>query len=62
MKTPGDQEIAGPLQIRVVRTVASDDAEHDGSDEGERSISGHNAQSVDESHGRTPLDHVTARI
>ena len=44
-------------------TGSLDDAEHDGSDEGERDIRGDYAQSADESHGHSsPLVHVVLAI
>ncbi|SDJ37483.1 hypothetical protein SAMN05444171_1906 [Bradyrhizobium lablabi] len=61
MKTPGGMATGRGVQIW---TGSLDDAEHNGSDEGERDISGDNAQSADESHGNilpwfTSCPHIT---
>ena len=46
-------QAAGRLEILVV-CDALEHAKHDGADKGEGHIGGNNAQSADESHGKTP--------
>src|SRR6266436_5937695 len=63
MKTPGGGATGRGVQIW---TGSLDDAEHDGSDEGERDVRGNNAQSADESHGNslpwfTSCPHITPK-
>ena len=60
MKTPGGKATGRGVQIW---TGSLDDAEHDGSDEGERDIRGDYTQPADESHGHSsPLVHVVLAI
>jgi hypothetical protein len=64
MKTPGGSATGRGVQIW---TGSLDNAEHDGSDEGERDIRGDNAQSADESHGNTlpwftSCPHITLKV
>ena len=62
MKKPGCRKIlaAGRCEISVLREVL-EHAEHDRANKGDCDIRGNNAQSADESHGKTSLVHVAAR-
>ena len=54
-------QTAGRLRFQVVMCGALDHAEHDRADKSDCDIRGNNAQSADESHGKTSLVHVAAR-
>ena len=62
MKKPGCWNLpaAGRREISVMREVL-EHAEHDRANKGDCDIRGNNAQSADQSHGKTSLVHVAAR-
>lgn len=65
MKMPGGSSPAGPwIQAFCPGWTweSLEHAEHDGADESEGDIRGDNAQSADESHGKTPLVHVVPAL
>ena len=64
MKKPGgrNRRANNPSLLSRLDWESLEHTEHDGADERKGDIRGNNAQSADESHGKTPLVHVVPAI